>query len=94
MGEANRFITEILRPTYDRYMVALDKAAAHVARQGADLSASYAADSKLFSGFLLAFAGWPLLAAGIVLLMMAFLLVLLVASVLLPGISWSKPVKV
>ena len=74
--------------------MALDTAAAHVARQGADLSASYAADSKLFSGFLLAFAGWPLLAAGIVILVVAFLLVVFVASVLLPGLSWRKPEQV
>ncbi|MBI3885274.1 MAG: MCP four helix bundle domain-containing protein [Opitutae bacterium] len=92
-AEANVFNAETLRPSYDRYMLALDGAAAHVQREGAHLSASYAADSKLFSGFLLAFAGWPLLAAGIIVLVMAVLLVVLMAAVLVPGMSWRRPAE-
>lgn len=91
LAEANQYNTDILRPSYDRYMLALDGAAAHVAREGANLSASYAAESKLFGSFLLAFAGWPLLAAGGIVLVMAVLLVVFLAAVFVPGMSWRRP---
>ncbi len=85
--EANQYNTDTLRPSYDRYMIALDGAAAHVAREGADLSASYAAESKLVGNFLLAFAGWPLLAAAGIVLVLSVIFVVFLAAVLVPGMS-------
>lgn len=88
--EANRYNTEVLRPAYDNYMRALDSAAYYVERQGNDLRASYAADSKLFSGLLLLFAGWPVLVALLGGLVMLLLVLALIVAVFAPGLSWRK----
>lgn len=84
MAEANRFNTEVLRPAYDEYMNALDDVANFVERKGNDLRDRYAADSRLFGGFLLAFAGWPLLAAGVIIVVMALLVIGLFVAVFFP----------
>ena len=90
--EANQYNTDAIRPAYERYMLSLDAAAAHVARQGSLQSANYAEESKLVGNFLLAFAGWPLLAVGALILVMSFLLVLFFAAVFLPGITGRRPI--
>lgn len=89
--ESNQYLADALRPAYDRYMLVLDAAAAHVAREGVQQSASYAAESRLFGNFLLAFAGWPLLVGGAIILLAVVVLLFFFASVLLPGYSWRKP---
>lgn len=89
--ESNQYLAEALRPAYDRYMFVLDAAAAHVAREGVQQSANYAAESRLFGNFLLAFAGWPLLVGGAIILLVVVGLMFFFASVFLPGYSWRKP---
>jgi hypothetical protein len=84
LTEANQFNTEVLRPCYDRYQLVLDAAADYVQRQGSDLRDRYAEDSKLFGGFLLAFAGWPLLAAAVLIIVMGLLIIGLFAAVFFP----------
>jgi hypothetical protein len=88
--ELNVFNTETLRPVYDQYMDALDATGSYVEREGSDLRARYAQDSRLFGGFLLAFAGWPLLAAGVVILVMSLLIIGLFVAVFFPKLFVSK----
>ena len=90
ISEANRFNVEILRPAYDQYMDALDATGTFVEREGSDLRARYAQDSRLFGGFLLAFAGWPLLAVGIIILVMSLLVIGLFVAVFFPKLFVSK----
>ncbi len=89
-AEANRFNVEELRPCYDNYQLALDSAADYVQRQGSDLRDRYAEDTRLFGGFLLAFAGWPLLAAAVIIIVMGLLVVGLFAAVFFPKLFASK----
>lgn len=90
LAESNQYLAEALRPAYDRYMAVLDAAAAHVARESTQQSASYAAESRLVGNFLLAFAGWPLLVAGAIILLVVVVLLFFFATVLLPGYTWRK----
>lgn len=87
---ANQLNVEELRPCYDRYQLVLDAAADHVQQQGSDLRDRYAKDTRLFGGFLLAFAGWPLLAAGVLIIVMGLLVVGLFAAVFFPRLFASK----
>ena len=84
IAESNQFNVDVLRPAYDRYMDAVDDAANYVEREGIDLRAQYAQDSRLFGGFLLAAAGWPLLAAAGLVVVMALLVIGLFAAVFFP----------
>jgi len=84
IAESNQFNVDVLRPAYDRYMDAVDDAANYVEREGIDLRAQYAQDSRLFGGFLLAAAGWPLLAAAGLIVAMALLVIGLFAAVFFP----------
>lgn len=90
LTEANKFNLETLRPFYDNYQLTLDGAADYVQKQGNDLRDRYAEDSRLFGGFLLAFAGWPLLAAAGLIVVMALLVIGLFAVVFFPKIFASK----
>ena len=90
LTEANKFNVEELRPCYDNYQLTLDSAADYVQRQGNDLRDRYAEDSRLFGGFLLAFAGWPLLAAAVLIIVMGLLVVGLFAAVFFPRLFASK----
>lgn len=88
--DANRYNNEVLRPAYDQYMDVLDSAANFVEREGNDLRTRYSEDSRLFGGFLLAFAGWPLLAAAVLIVVMALLVVGLFAAVFFPKLFAAK----
>ena len=90
ISEANQFNVEVLRPSYDRYMDVLDNVANYVEREGNDLRVSYAQDSRLFGGFLLAFAGWPLLAAAVIIVVMVLLVIGLFVAVFFPRLFASK----
>jgi hypothetical protein len=90
IAEANKFNIEVLRPNYDEYMDALDAVANYVEREGSDLRNRYAQDSRLFGGFLLAFAGWPLLAAAVIIVVMALLVIGLFVAVFFPKLFASK----
>jgi hypothetical protein len=90
IADLNRYNSETLRPAYDKYMDALDATGKYVEREGSDLRARYAQDSRLFGGFLLAFAGWPLLAMGIIVLVMALLVIGLFVAVFFPKLFVSK----
>ena len=90
VAESNQFNIDVLRPAYDRYMDVVDDAANYVEREGVDLRARYAADSRLFGGFLLAAAGWPLLAAAGLVVVMALLVMGLFAAVFFPKLFTSK----
>lgn len=90
ISEANQFNIDVLRPAYDQYMDTLDEAANFVEREGNDLRARYAEDSRLFGGFLLAAAGWPLLAAAVLIVVMALLVIGLFAAVFFPRLFSSK----
>ncbi|HQY05107.1 MAG TPA: MCP four helix bundle domain-containing protein [Lacunisphaera sp.] len=91
LTESNRFNSEVLRPAYDRYMEAVDDVADFVEREGNGLRARYAEDSRLFGGFLLAVAGWPLLAAGGIVVVMAVLVIGLFVAVFFPRLFAAKP---
>lgn len=91
--EAGRFNTDVLRPTYDRYQVALDAAADYVQQRGMDLRDRYAQESRLFSRLLLAIAGWPVVAAMLVVIPMIFLLTILIMSIFAPGIGLGRPAE-
>jgi hypothetical protein len=93
-AEANQFNVDQLRPCYDGYQLALDSAADYVQRQGSDLRDRYAEDTRLFGGFLLAFAGWPLLAAAVIIIVMGLLVVGLFAAVFFPKLFASKETAV
>jgi hypothetical protein len=90
IAEANQFNVDKLRPAYDQYMDTLDATGTFVERQGSDLRARYAQDSRLFGGFLLAFAGWPLLAVGIIIIVMSLLVIGLFVAVFFPKLFVSK----
>lgn len=89
--QANQYNIDVLRPAYDRYMDVLDTVANYVEREGSDTRVRYAADSRLFGGFLLAFAGWPLLAAAVIIVVMALLVSGLFVAVFFPRLFASKP---
>ncbi|HVT72575.1 MAG TPA: MCP four helix bundle domain-containing protein [Lacunisphaera sp.] len=84
LSEASQFNIAMLRPTYDRYMDLLDDVAVYVDREGNNLRARYAEESKRFGGLLLAFAGWPLLAAGVVIVIVTLLVLGLFVAVFFP----------
>ena len=88
--EANQYNIEVLRPAYDRYMDVLDTVANYVEREGSDLRVRYAEDSRLFGGFLLAFAGWPLLVAMVIIAVMSLLVIGLFVAVFFPRLFASK----
>jgi hypothetical protein len=90
IAEANQFNTDVLRPAYDQFMDVLDDVANYVEREGSDLRDRYAEDSRLFGGFLLAFAGWPLLAAGVIIVVMALLVIGLFVAVFFPKLFATK----
>jgi hypothetical protein len=90
IAEANTYNNEVLRPTYDEYLDLLDTVANFVEREGSDLRARYADDSRFFGGLLLAAAGWPLLAAAVLIVVMALLVIGLFAAVFFPRLFGSK----
>lgn len=90
ISEANQFNIDVLRPAYNRYMDVLDIVASYVEREGSDLRVRYAKDSRLFGGFLLAFAGWPLLAAVVIIVVMGLLVIGLFVAVLFPKLFAAK----
>ena len=90
IAEASQFNVDTLRPAYDRYLDALDGVASFVEREGSNLRVRYAQDSRMFGGFLMAFAGWPLLAAGAVVVVMALLVIGLFVAVFFPRLFAAK----
>jgi hypothetical protein len=90
--EASRYNTDTLRPEYDEFMRLLDDVGDHVQQQGADIRTHYEQDSRLFSGFMLAFAGWPLVALALTLAFVFLLILALLISVFAPGLLWRKSV--
>ena len=84
LAEANNYNTDTLRPCYDGYQGALDAAAEYVQRQGETLRVRYTEDSRKFGGFLMAFAGWPVLAAALLVLVMGLLAAGLLLAVFFP----------
>ncbi len=84
LADANQFNADVLRPCYDNYQLILDAAADYVQRQGADLRVRYTEDSRMFGGFLMAFAGWPVIAAAALILIMGLLAAGLLLAVFFP----------
>ncbi|WP_438481600.1 MCP four helix bundle domain-containing protein [Oleiharenicola lentus] len=94
ISEANQHNIDVLRPTYDLYMDSLDNVANYVEREGNDLRARYAQESRWFSGLLLAVAGWPLLAVIVLMIVMGVLVIGLLAAVFFPRLFTAKTVPV
>ena len=90
LAEANQFNTQVLRPAYDDYQLILDAAADYVQEQGTHLRDRYAEDSRVFGSFLLAFAGWPLIAAGALVVVMGLLVAGLLVTVFFPKLFAGK----
>lgn len=90
LSEANRYNNEVLRPNYDNFQVTLDAAADYVESQGNNLRDRYTQDSRFFGGLLLAFAGWPVIAACIAVLVLALLIITLLVTIFTPEFGWSK----
>lgn len=90
LPEANQFNNEVLRPTYDNYQLKLDAAADYVESQGNNLRDRYTQDTRFFGGLLLAFAGWPVLAAVLAVLVLGVLIITLLLTIFTPDLGWSK----
>jgi len=90
MTEAHQFNVETLRPTYDNYLLTLDAAADYVEGQGNNLRERYTQDTRFFGGLLLAFAGWPVIAAGVAVFVLALLIITLLVTIFAPELGWSK----
>ncbi len=90
LAEANHYNVEILRPTYDNYQLTLDAAADFVESQGNNLRDRYTQDTRFFGGLLLAFAGWPVIAAGVAVFVLALLIITLLVTIFAPEFGWSK----
>jgi len=90
LAEAHNYNVEILRPTYDNYQITLDGAADYVESQGNNLRDRYTQDSRFFGGLLLAFAGWPVIAAGVAVFVLALLIITLLVTIFAPEFGWSK----
>jgi len=90
LADASHYNNEILRPTYDNYQLTLDAAADFVESQGSNLRDRYTQDSRFFGGLLLAFAGWPVIAAGVAVFVLALLIVTLLVTIFAPEFGWSK----
>lgn len=91
ISEANQYNITTMRPYFDEYMDALDEVANQVEREGSDLRERYTKDTRRFSAVLLAFAGWPLVAVGVIIVAMALLVVGLLAAVFFPRFFSTKP---
>ncbi len=85
---AARFNNEVLRPAYDRMQLALDEAATYVEQQGSNLRDRYAQESRFFGGLSLAFAGWPVVAVGIMMLVLGVLVFMLFLTIFTPENGW------
>src|SRR6478736_2232764 len=90
MADANQYNIDILRPTYDNYQLTIDAAADFVESQGSNLRNRYTQDSRFFDGLLLAFAGWPVIAAGVAIFVLALLIITLLVTIFAPELGWSK----
>lgn len=90
LAEANHYNVEILRPTYDNFQITLDGAADFVESHGNNLRDRYTQDSRFFGGLLLAFAGWPVIAAGVAVFVLALLIITLLVTIFAPEFGWSK----
>lgn len=85
LAEAARFNSEVMRATYDDYQAALDVAANRVLQQGLDEKARYEQESRWFSRLLLAFAGWPVLAALLLIVPLVIVFVVLAVAIAAPA---------
>jgi hypothetical protein len=90
LSEANHYNVEILLPTYDNFQVTLDAAADFIESQGSNLRDRYTQDTRFFGGLLLAFAGWPVIAAAGGVFVLALLIGTLLLTILAPEFGWSK----
>jgi hypothetical protein len=85
---AGRFNNEVLRPAYDRMQLALDEAATFVEQQGSNLRDRYAQDSRFFGGLSLAFTGWPVVVALVMMLVLGVLIFTLFLTIFTPENGW------
>lgn len=90
LPEANHYNTETLRPAYDSYQLKLDAAADYVESQGNNLRDRYTQESRFFGGLLLAFAGWPVIAAGIAVIVLCLLILTLLVTIFTPELGWGR----
>lgn len=90
LEEANRYNNDVLRPGYDNLQVTLDAAADFVESQSSNLRDRYTQESRFLGGLLLAFAGWPVIAAGVAVVALALLIIILLVTVFIPEFGWSK----
>ncbi len=93
LSEANHYNIEVLRPGYDNFQTTLDAAADHVESQGNNLRDRYAQDTRFFGGLLLAFAGWPVIAAVIGVVVLSLLIITLLVTILTPEFGGSKRLR-
>ncbi|HWA25555.1 MAG TPA: MCP four helix bundle domain-containing protein [Lacunisphaera sp.] len=90
LAEANRFNVEILRPTYDDYQATVEGAAEYVERHVSELRDQYTQDSQFFGGLLLVLGGWPLLAGGLFVIVLALIVTSLLITVFLPKFDLTR----
>lgn len=90
LSDANHYNIDTLRPAYDNYQLKLDAAADFVENQGNNLRDRYTQDSRFFGGLLLAFAGWPVIAAVIAVFVLALLIITLLVTIFTPEFGWNK----
>jgi hypothetical protein len=90
LAEANRFNIEVLRPAYDDFQARVEDAAEFVERNASTLRDRYTQDSRLFGGLLLVLGGWPLLAGGLFVLVMALIVTSLLITVFLPKFDLTR----
>ena len=90
LSEANHYNIDTLRPAYDNYQLKLDAAADYVENQGNNLRDRYTQESRFFGGLLLAFAGWPVIAAGIAVMVLTLLIITLLVTIFTPEFGRNK----
>jgi hypothetical protein len=90
LAEANQFNIEVLRPAYDDYQERVADAAEFVERHATELRDRYTQDSRVFGGLLLVLGGWPLLAGGLFVVVMALIVTSLLITVFLPKFDLTR----
>jgi len=90
LAEANQFNVDVLRPAYDDYQAKVEDAAEFVERHASELRDQYSQDSRFFGGLLIVLGGWPLLAGGLFVLVMALVVTSLLITVFLPKFDLTR----
>lgn len=88
--QAKQFNLTELRPCFDRYQTALDATAAWLTKEDNQVRSRYVDDSRFFGGLALFVGAWPVLLAGLALLVLGGMIVVLFITIFSPGQNWRR----